>query len=216
VFNYDFPETHDDFVHRAGRTGRAGAEGISSSFVSGTQLRDLQRLERELGLSVKRVKAHGLTLRGSDRVAARGPASLPASDSRPPSPRPTPEARGGRPTGGPGRSPAKGGPATSPAAPSAPTERAARTPSPTPPPQSRIRRHPSPNGRRRRHAAYLGRCRLPAIPRAAIRGGRAFCRAGNAGACASASLGAAERAPAPVNVRPLRPAPASPPPAAMR
>ncbi|HWG38050.1 MAG TPA: DEAD/DEAH box helicase [Terriglobales bacterium] len=60
VFNYDFPETNDDFVHRAGRTGRAGAEGISSSFVSGAQVRDLQRLERELGISVKRVKAHGL------------------------------------------------------------------------------------------------------------------------------------------------------------
>jgi ATP-dependent RNA helicase RhlE len=34
VVNFDLPETKDDYVHRIGRTGRAGAEGIALSFVA--------------------------------------------------------------------------------------------------------------------------------------------------------------------------------------
>ena len=33
VVNYDLPEQPDDYVHRIGRTGRAGAKGVSISFV---------------------------------------------------------------------------------------------------------------------------------------------------------------------------------------
>ena len=32
VINYHLPEDLDDYVHRIGRTGRAGAEGVSISF----------------------------------------------------------------------------------------------------------------------------------------------------------------------------------------
>lgn len=34
VFNFDLPETREDYIHRIGRTGRAGAEGEAVSFVS--------------------------------------------------------------------------------------------------------------------------------------------------------------------------------------
>jgi ATP-dependent RNA helicase RhlB len=34
VFNYDLPEELEDYVHRIGRTGRAGASGMSISFAS--------------------------------------------------------------------------------------------------------------------------------------------------------------------------------------
>lgn len=34
VINYDFPKNMDDFVHRIGRTGRAGAKGIAISFLN--------------------------------------------------------------------------------------------------------------------------------------------------------------------------------------
>lgn len=34
VINYDFPKNMDDYVHRIGRTGRAGAKGIAVSFIN--------------------------------------------------------------------------------------------------------------------------------------------------------------------------------------
>jgi ATP-dependent RNA helicase DeaD len=37
VVNFDLPQAPEDFIHRIGRTGRAGAEGTSISFVSGTE-----------------------------------------------------------------------------------------------------------------------------------------------------------------------------------
>lgn len=46
VFNYDIPNDNEYYVHRIGRTGRAGKTGIAYSFVSGReiyQLRDIQR-----------------------------------------------------------------------------------------------------------------------------------------------------------------------------
>jgi len=33
VINYDAPETYDDYVHRIGRTGRAGKKGVALTFV---------------------------------------------------------------------------------------------------------------------------------------------------------------------------------------
>ncbi len=46
VFNYDIPQDDEYYVHRIGRTGRAGKEGIAFSFVVGKEvykLRDIQR-----------------------------------------------------------------------------------------------------------------------------------------------------------------------------
>jgi superfamily II DNA/RNA helicase len=34
VINYDEPETHDDYIHRIGRTGRAGLGGNAVTFVA--------------------------------------------------------------------------------------------------------------------------------------------------------------------------------------
>jgi superfamily II DNA/RNA helicase len=33
VINFDAPETYDDYIHRIGRTGRAGKKGIALTFV---------------------------------------------------------------------------------------------------------------------------------------------------------------------------------------
>ena len=38
VVNFDMPGTIEDYVHRIGRTGRAGAKGESVSFMTGTEL----------------------------------------------------------------------------------------------------------------------------------------------------------------------------------
>ena len=49
VINYDLPEDAQDYVHRIGRTGRAGASGISISFVSEDDAFDLPAIEKLLG-----------------------------------------------------------------------------------------------------------------------------------------------------------------------
>ncbi|MCE2406843.1 MAG: DEAD/DEAH box helicase [Pseudomonadales bacterium] len=49
VVNYDLPDIVEDYVHRIGRTGRAGAEGISISFVSESDGFVLPELEELLG-----------------------------------------------------------------------------------------------------------------------------------------------------------------------
>ncbi len=49
VFNYDLPDVPETYVHRIGRTARAGAEGIAVSFCSSeerAELRDIERLIR--------------------------------------------------------------------------------------------------------------------------------------------------------------------------
>ena len=48
VVNYDLPNASDDFIHRIGRTGRAGARGIATTFVMPQERSDARKLEREL------------------------------------------------------------------------------------------------------------------------------------------------------------------------
>ncbi len=46
VFNYDLPQDEEYYVHRIGRTGRAGRQGISFSFVFGKEVRKMKDIER--------------------------------------------------------------------------------------------------------------------------------------------------------------------------
>jgi ATP-dependent RNA helicase RhlE len=50
VINYDVPATRDDYVHRIGRTARAGASGVGVTLVARDQARELALMVRELGL----------------------------------------------------------------------------------------------------------------------------------------------------------------------
>jgi len=54
VINYDLPKTAEDFIHRVGRTGRAGSQGRASSLVSGAELLELRNIERALKLRIER------------------------------------------------------------------------------------------------------------------------------------------------------------------
>lgn len=51
VVNYDLPGASDDFIHRIGRTGRANATGIATTFVMPQEKSDARRMERELKIS---------------------------------------------------------------------------------------------------------------------------------------------------------------------
>jgi ATP-dependent RNA helicase RhlE len=54
VINYDLPNLPEDFIHRVGRTGRAGACGLASTLVSGAEVFELRSIERALNLRIKR------------------------------------------------------------------------------------------------------------------------------------------------------------------
>jgi ATP-dependent RNA helicase RhlE len=50
VINFDPPEDRDGYVHRIGRTGRAGRTGVGVTFVGAEQARDVERIAAELRL----------------------------------------------------------------------------------------------------------------------------------------------------------------------
>lgn len=54
VVNYDLPDEADDYVHRIGRTGRAGVSGKAISFVSRDDFRNLCAIENRLGEFITR------------------------------------------------------------------------------------------------------------------------------------------------------------------
>ena len=51
VINFDAPGDRDAYVHRVGRTGRAGARGAGISFVLADQAGEMRRIARDLGLA---------------------------------------------------------------------------------------------------------------------------------------------------------------------
>ena len=52
VFNFDLPWQSDDYVHRIGRTGRAGREGTAQSIVTPDELKSFKDIEKMLGEDV--------------------------------------------------------------------------------------------------------------------------------------------------------------------
>jgi len=54
VINYDLPKMAEDFIHRVGRTGRAGSEGRASTLVAGAEVMELRQIERTLQLRIER------------------------------------------------------------------------------------------------------------------------------------------------------------------
>jgi ATP-dependent RNA helicase RhlE len=50
VINFDAPPDRDAYLHRVGRTGRAGRTGAGVSFVLDDQVRDMRRIAADLGL----------------------------------------------------------------------------------------------------------------------------------------------------------------------
>jgi ATP-dependent RNA helicase DeaD len=52
VINYDVPTSSDTYVHRIGRTGRIGASGRAITFVEDRQRRELEAIERHIGMDI--------------------------------------------------------------------------------------------------------------------------------------------------------------------
>lgn len=65
VVNYDVPMDPEDYVHRIGRTGRAGAEGTAVTFTTSADLGYLKSIEHRLGRSIERVSLPDFDYAGS-------------------------------------------------------------------------------------------------------------------------------------------------------
>jgi ATP-dependent RNA helicase RhlE len=59
VINYDLPDIAENFIHRVGRTGRAGGQGVASTLFGREQRSEMLALERTLGLRMERMRAEG-------------------------------------------------------------------------------------------------------------------------------------------------------------
>ena len=78
VINFDLPKFAEDYVHRIGRTGRAGASGIAVSFASNKDSAHLSKIERYTG---QRIASHiipGLEPRIKPRFQSNGPKNAPS------------------------------------------------------------------------------------------------------------------------------------------
>lgn len=60
VINYDLPKFSEDYVHRIGRTGRAGKSGTAISFALNTDMNHLKKIERYTNQQIKRLTIEGL------------------------------------------------------------------------------------------------------------------------------------------------------------
>lgn len=56
VINFDLPQVAEDYVHRIGRTGRAGASGVALSLVCADEIEQLQAIERLIKRPLERIE----------------------------------------------------------------------------------------------------------------------------------------------------------------
>jgi ATP-dependent RNA helicase DeaD len=54
VFNYDIPLDAESYIHRIGRTGRAGSKGMAITFVAPKDRMNLQKIEQGIGQTIER------------------------------------------------------------------------------------------------------------------------------------------------------------------
>jgi ATP-dependent RNA helicase RhlE len=71
VINYDLPEIAENFIHRVGRTGRAGERGVASTLFAREQRAELFQLERTLGIQIERMQDDGSRFAKADRSQSR-------------------------------------------------------------------------------------------------------------------------------------------------
>ncbi len=147
VVNYELPNVPEDYVHRIGRTGRAGREGTAISLVDREELKLLGAIERVIRRPIERVEVEGYT----GLQSRPGDAALDGPDLRPP--RPDTRNSRGAPRGGSrsGQPPARS------------SQSAARSPQPAPRSTQPAPRSAQPAARPAQHAT-TGRSALTGSP----------------------------------------------------
>jgi ATP-dependent RNA helicase DeaD len=82
IINFDLPQSSDDYVHRVGRTGRMGREGVAYSFVTPEQGIELTRIEMLINTLLKREEIEGF-----QTVAAAAPPRVAPTEDKPDEPK---------------------------------------------------------------------------------------------------------------------------------
>nr|SPS06534.1 ATP-dependent RNA helicase SrmB [Candidatus Nitrotoga fabula] len=82
VINFDLPKAAEDYVHRIGRTGRAGSSGVAVSFASNRDTGNLQKIERYTGQSLSTHIVAGLEPKFKPRSHSPGTRSKPGGFGR--------------------------------------------------------------------------------------------------------------------------------------
>ncbi|MGB9070255.1 MAG: DEAD/DEAH box helicase [Candidatus Acidiferrales bacterium] len=77
VINYDLPEMAENFIHRVGRSGRAGAQGLATTLFGMDQRGELVAIERTLGIKIERMQASDLP----ERTGRKAPTHRAQSDA---------------------------------------------------------------------------------------------------------------------------------------
>ncbi|WP_442483985.1 DEAD/DEAH box helicase [Aeoliella sp. SH292] len=99
IVNYDIPQASDDYVHRVGRTGRMGREGVAYTFVTPEEGPELTRIEILINRLLKRDEIEGFStivpVASATPAHPDGEAAAPAEEEKPKPPQ-LPGARRGR------------------------------------------------------------------------------------------------------------------------
>jgi len=77
VFNFELPNIPETYVHRIGRTGRAGASGIALSFCDAEEREFLRDINKLIGISIPVIEEHPFKMNGSSSYNQQ-----PASNTR--------------------------------------------------------------------------------------------------------------------------------------
>lgn len=115
IFNYDIPHDAESYIHRIGRTGRAGHEGIAITFAGTRDKLTLEQIEKGIGMSLPRHnKSEFIETSDSPDEADRKPVQRgggrPRQDGeRPRGAKPGPRGRSGGGGGASGGRPSRGG-----------------------------------------------------------------------------------------------------------
>jgi ATP-dependent RNA helicase DeaD len=89
IINYDIPQSSDDYVHRVGRTGRMGREGVAYTFVTTEEGGELTRIEMLINRLLKRDEIEGFAAVATVVSPAGPPAGTPSTaDAEPAEPKP--------------------------------------------------------------------------------------------------------------------------------
>jgi ATP-dependent RNA helicase DeaD len=81
IINYDIPAFCDDYVHRVGRTGRMGREGVAFTFVAPDEGPELTRIEERINRLLKRDEMKDFDPRARERTQGPLPAAAAADRS---------------------------------------------------------------------------------------------------------------------------------------
>ncbi|MDV7765548.1 DEAD/DEAH box helicase [Peribacillus sp. CSMR9] len=71
VFNYDVPEDAESYIHRIGRTGRAGENGLAVTFIATKDLQLLSDIEKGISMKIERKTIEGVKMFQPDEVGQK-------------------------------------------------------------------------------------------------------------------------------------------------